>query len=163
MNESVVTQRMIKLAQQAASILTGPTKQPSIPLPSTTKSQYSDDVDWFEAEGNYVRVHVGKSAHLVRDTLSNLESRLDPEGFRRIHRSTIVNVERVRELQAVCFQVSGNSKGQQKGSKRAAGNRPFQNETRSPSWRASLGLAELFQPKKTNWRNRAGGRVSPAA
>jgi two-component system LytT family response regulator len=59
----------------------------------------TDDVDWLEAEGNYVRVHMGKTAHLVRDTISNLESRLDPEGFRRIHRSTIVNVERVRELQ----------------------------------------------------------------
>lgn len=56
------------------------------------------DVDWIEAESNYVRLHLGKSSHLVRETLSVLEQRLDPARFRRIHRSTIVNIEAVREL-----------------------------------------------------------------
>jgi len=56
------------------------------------------DVDWIEASGNYVRLHAGKESHLLRETMSSLETRLDPRVFARIHRSTIVNVERIREL-----------------------------------------------------------------
>jgi len=56
------------------------------------------DVDWCEASGNYVRVHVGTQEHLVRDTMSHLESQLDPNQFVRIHRSTIVNVDRIQEM-----------------------------------------------------------------
>lgn len=56
------------------------------------------DVDWCEAAGNYVRIHVGVHEHLVRDTMSHLESQLDPEQFVRIHRSTIVNVDRIQEM-----------------------------------------------------------------
>lgn len=59
-----------------------------------------DAVDFFEAEGNYVRVHAGGATHLIRTTLTSLESQLDPSRFVRIHRSTIVNFERVVELQA---------------------------------------------------------------
>ncbi len=56
------------------------------------------DVDWIEASGNYVRLHIGKESHLLRETMSSLETRLDPRVFARIHRSTIVNIERIREL-----------------------------------------------------------------
>lgn len=58
----------------------------------------ADDVDLIEAEGVYVRLHVGKKVHLLRESLSNVEQRLDPEKFIRIHRSTIVNSDRVREI-----------------------------------------------------------------
>ncbi len=58
------------------------------------------DIDWCEAQGNYVRVHVGRQEHLVRDTMSHLESELDPQQFVRIHRSTIVNVDRIQEMQS---------------------------------------------------------------
>lgn len=57
------------------------------------------DVAWFEAAANYVRVHTGTETHLVRMTMQALEQRLDPRAFARIHRSTIVNVSRVAELQ----------------------------------------------------------------
>ncbi|HEY1343027.1 MAG TPA: LytTR family DNA-binding domain-containing protein, partial [Bryobacteraceae bacterium] len=57
------------------------------------------DIDWVEAAGNYLRLHVGAAAHLLRETMNNLEARLDPECFWRIHRSTLVNVDRIRELQ----------------------------------------------------------------
>jgi two-component system, LytTR family, response regulator len=57
------------------------------------------DVDWIEAEGDYVRIHAGTVAHLLRETMRQLETELDPTRFVRIHRSTIVNVERIRELQ----------------------------------------------------------------
>ena len=59
----------------------------------------ADEVDWIGAEGNYVNLHVGREAHLLRETMSHLATRLDPEKFVRIHRSTIVNVDRVKELQ----------------------------------------------------------------
>jgi DNA-binding LytR/AlgR family response regulator len=58
------------------------------------------DVDWIEAEGNYVLVHVGKTIYTLRESIGNLEQQLDPTLFKRIHRSTIVNVERIRELWA---------------------------------------------------------------
>ena len=58
------------------------------------------DIDWCEAAGNYVRVHVGPQCYLVRDTMAHLESELDSTQFMRIHRSTIVNVDRVQEMQS---------------------------------------------------------------
>jgi two-component system LytT family response regulator len=57
-----------------------------------------DEIDWIEAAGNYVRVHVGKEAHLIRETMNAIEGRLDAKMFLRIHRSRIVNMERVKEL-----------------------------------------------------------------
>ena len=57
------------------------------------------EIDWVEAADNYVRIHAGREAHLVRETLQSLENRLDPARFLRIHRSTIVNLDRIRELQ----------------------------------------------------------------
>ncbi|WP_233609420.1 LytTR family DNA-binding domain-containing protein [Corallococcus sp. AB049A] len=57
-----------------------------------------EDVDWISAEDNYVQVHVGGPGHLLRQPLRELEARLDPERFVRIHRSTLVNLQRVQEL-----------------------------------------------------------------
>jgi two-component system LytT family response regulator len=57
------------------------------------------DIDWIEAEGDYVKIHAGKAWHLLRETMKHLESEFDPATFVRIHRSTIVNVERIKELQ----------------------------------------------------------------
>jgi len=60
----------------------------------------TDEIDWVGAAGNYVELHAGKEAHLLRETMSSIQARLDPERFIRIHRSTIVNVERVRQLRS---------------------------------------------------------------
>ena len=57
------------------------------------------DIDWVEAADNYVSLHVGKESHLVRETMTNIETRLPRERFIRISRSTIVNMEQIRELQ----------------------------------------------------------------
>ncbi|GMV11710.1 MAG TPA: LytTR family DNA-binding domain-containing protein [Gemmatimonadaceae bacterium] len=57
------------------------------------------DVDWFEASGNYVRVHVGKGSHLIRETMHHIEAQLEPSMFVRIHRAVIVNIDRIKELQ----------------------------------------------------------------
>jgi two-component system LytT family response regulator len=59
----------------------------------------ADEVDWIEGEGNYARLHVNKQSHLIRETMNQLEGRLDPTRFLRIHRSTIVNTERIKEIQ----------------------------------------------------------------
>ena len=58
----------------------------------------AEEIDWVEAQGNYARLHIGRETHLVRETMARLEAGLDPKQFARIHRSTIVNLERVREL-----------------------------------------------------------------
>ncbi|MBC7896064.1 MAG: response regulator transcription factor [Cytophagaceae bacterium] len=56
-------------------------------------------VDWIEAEGNYIVLRVGEAKHRVRGTLRDVGAKLDPRLFVRIHRSAIVNIERIRELQ----------------------------------------------------------------
>jgi two-component system, LytTR family, response regulator len=58
------------------------------------------DVDWIEASGNYVRLHVAGEWHRLRRRMSVLESHLDPDQFLRIHRSTIVNIDRIREMRS---------------------------------------------------------------
>ncbi len=57
------------------------------------------EIDWIGAEGNYARLHVGKRTHLMRETMTSLEGKLDPARFLRIHRSTIVNIDAVAELE----------------------------------------------------------------
>lgn len=58
-----------------------------------------NEIDWIEAAANYVKLHVGKDSFLLREGIGHLSTKLDPERFVRIHRSSIVNVNRIRELQ----------------------------------------------------------------
>jgi two-component system LytT family response regulator len=58
-----------------------------------------DDIVWIEAEGNYVSVHDGHKHYLLRETISNIETQLDPKKFLRVHRSAIVKIDRIKELQ----------------------------------------------------------------
>ena len=57
-----------------------------------------DDIDFIEADGNYAKLHAGRKAHLLREKMNDLEGRLDPAKFVRIHRSIIVNLERIKEM-----------------------------------------------------------------
>jgi two-component system LytT family response regulator len=57
------------------------------------------EIDWIEAQDNYVCLHVGKTSYLLRETINNLEMQLGPKQFLRIHRGTLVNVDRIQELQ----------------------------------------------------------------
>lgn len=57
-----------------------------------------EELDFVEAAGNYLKLHAGREQFLYRETLGRLEASLDPERFARIHRSTLVNVDRVKEL-----------------------------------------------------------------
>ena len=58
-----------------------------------------EDVDWIEADDYYAKLHVGEKTHLLRETMGSLEARLEPTRFFRVHRSAIVNLDRVREVQ----------------------------------------------------------------
>ena len=56
------------------------------------------EIDWIEAFGNYARLHTGPRTHLIRETMATLERSLDTRRFARIHRSTIVNLDRIRQM-----------------------------------------------------------------
>ena len=56
------------------------------------------EIDWIESADNYVNLHCGRESHLIRETLSGLESKLNPEEFLRVRHSAIVNLKRIREL-----------------------------------------------------------------
>ena len=58
----------------------------------------ADEIDWVEAEGDYMKFHTGGRTHLLRETMARLEARLDAKKFIRIHRSTMVNIDRVKKL-----------------------------------------------------------------
>jgi two-component system LytT family response regulator len=56
------------------------------------------EIDWIDAAGDYMCIHVGKTTHVIRGTMKDLEASLDPDVFQRVHRSAIVNLRRVRKL-----------------------------------------------------------------
>jgi two-component system LytT family response regulator len=58
----------------------------------------TEDIEYVEAEGNYLSLQIGKEAHLIRSPMHQFEEKLDPEKFARIHRSAIINLDRVREM-----------------------------------------------------------------
>ncbi len=58
----------------------------------------ADEIDWIEAAGDYVCLHVARKSHLLNESMNSLVAKLDPNHFVRVHRSTVVNLERVKEL-----------------------------------------------------------------
>jgi len=56
------------------------------------------DIDWIEASGNYVNLHVGRRVYPLRETMAGITDRLNPQGFQRVHRGAIVNLDRVTEI-----------------------------------------------------------------
>jgi two-component system LytT family response regulator len=90
------------LADYAAGVQPG-TKEPldrvAVRVDGVLKIVRVADVDWWETDGNYVRLHVGGASHLIRSTAASIEPQLDPRAFIRIHRRYIVNVERIVEVQ----------------------------------------------------------------
>lgn len=108
-----VGQRELKdLSERLVALLSGreghhsePARQPTYLSRLLIKSAgrvfflKTDEIDYVCAEDYYVKLHVGRKGHLLRETMNEMEAKLDPSKFLRIHRSTIVNIERIRELQ----------------------------------------------------------------
>lgn len=101
---SRLTQLLDYLQQSGARPVAAPTKNEGagdrILLKSSGEIFFlkAEEIDWIEAEGDYMKFHVAGRAHLMRETMARLEARLDPKRFIRIHRSTIVNLDRLRKL-----------------------------------------------------------------
>ena len=91
--------RIISSLERFAAARTYPDRL-AIPKNGRVLFVATKDIDWIEAEGNYVRLHVGNREHEFRETLAGLEEKLNPSEFLRIHRSTIVNIRRIKEIQA---------------------------------------------------------------
>jgi len=90
-----------RLTQLLDNLGTKPKQADRIVIKSAGRIMFlrTDEIDWIEAADNYVRLHVGADSHLLRETMGALEGRLDSSKFMRIHRSTVVNIDRVKELQ----------------------------------------------------------------
>jgi two-component system LytT family response regulator len=71
----------------------------AVKVDGTIRVMAIGDVDWFETDGNYIRIHVGRTSHLIRNTATRLQEELDPRRFARIHRRYLVNLDRVVEVQ----------------------------------------------------------------
>jgi two-component system, LytTR family, response regulator len=113
--KSQLAQREINDLSQKLIALVGDYKEEPPPNKQVSKSDYTsrfmiksggrisfvkvDEIDWIEAADYYVKLHTGRKSHLIRETMNVLEKKLDPRAFIRIHRSTIVNIERIKELQ----------------------------------------------------------------
>ncbi len=71
-----------------------------IPVKSSrgTTLVLTEEIDWIASAGHYLEIHSGRETHLIREKLTNLEMRLDPRDFMRVHRSTIVNLDRIKSL-----------------------------------------------------------------
>jgi two-component system, LytTR family, response regulator len=90
--------------QRLDALVGGLSERPSYPTRLAVKARgrsvilSTDEIDWVGAADNYLELHAGPSSFVVRETMSQLQSKLDPRKFVRIHRSTLVNVERIKEL-----------------------------------------------------------------
>jgi two-component system LytT family response regulator len=94
--------------RQSAALaeLKPPVKMPErLPIKSEGRVLFVrvEDIDWVEAAHNYIVLHVGKESHLLRETMNAFEERLSPEKFVRISRSTIVKIDRIKELQPLFY------------------------------------------------------------
>jgi two-component system, LytTR family, response regulator len=91
-----------QLRADLATLLEQLRPQPSGHIPvrvgQRTELVKIENIDWIESAGNYVTLHVGAQEHLLRETLSELESRLPPRQFVRVHRTAIVNLDRIQSL-----------------------------------------------------------------
>jgi two-component system LytT family response regulator len=95
-----LARQMAALLQNAASA-PAPAAAGRIPIKRDGSVTFVrvEDVDWVEADGDFVRVHAGKDTHMLRETMAEITSKLPAERFARVHRSVIVNTDRIREIQ----------------------------------------------------------------
>jgi len=92
------TQRLVELLNETRAERGG-TKRIMVRTGGHISFLRTADIDWIEAQGDYVSLHCQGKRHLIRENIGDLEQRVQPEGFIRIHRSTIINITRIKELQ----------------------------------------------------------------
>jgi two-component system LytT family response regulator len=103
--KQIVSSRNGELSEKLLAMLESRKSQPKFLDRLAIKSRgrviflRTDEITWVEAAGNYLELHTGKESHLIREPISDFEQRLNPEQFIRIHRSCIVNLEFIKELQ----------------------------------------------------------------
>ena len=73
-------------------------KRLAVKLGESSNILLTDEIDWINTAGNYVELHIGRNKYLYREQMNQLEQKLDPDKFVRVHRSTIVNIERIKTL-----------------------------------------------------------------
>jgi two-component system LytT family response regulator len=96
-----ITHRILHLLSQVKSdMLPEPSSEGRLVIKAKGRVVFLnlDEIDWIEASANYVRLNVGKEFHLFRETIGRVSERLNPNHFVRVHRSTIVNVRKIKEL-----------------------------------------------------------------
>jgi len=97
-----VTHRLMELLAHLRAGAAAPAPEPQHRIVIKAKGRVIfldlDEIDWVEAAANYVRLNVGKEFYLLRETISRTSERLNPNEFIRIHRSTIVNVRKIKQL-----------------------------------------------------------------
>ena len=110
--DTIGRERDSELGRRVAAVVADARPRPSEPQPRALSNcevvrdrgrvtfVRHSEIDWIGAEGDYVRLHAGARSWLVRETMTSAESRLAGRRFLRIHRSAIVNVDRIRELRA---------------------------------------------------------------
>ena len=115
------------LASLAASLRAQPTYVTRLPVRTGSATVFVDlaAVDWMDAADNYVRLHVCGREYLVRDTLASLEAQLDPARFARVHRSAIVQLDRVEEIRT---EAHGDAELRLRGGTRIAVSRTFRGQ-----------------------------------
>jgi len=99
--EREITHRILDLLCQVKSeMLPAPSSEGRLVIRAKGRVVFLNlsELDWIEASANYVRLNVGKESHLFRETIGRVSERLNPNHFVRVHRSTIVNVRKIKEL-----------------------------------------------------------------
>jgi len=99
MHDRRLTHSLLNLL--AGTTAADPTKERRLVVKSEGRVIFvdMDEIDWLEAAGNYVKLHVGRESYVMREAISRMAERLDPTLFARIHRSIIVNVRKIKALQ----------------------------------------------------------------
>jgi two-component system LytT family response regulator len=97
MSSSDIEEKLRKLLKE---VKTEPQYLRRIPVKSArgTTLVLTEEIDWITTAGHYLELHTRSKTHLIREKLSQLETRLDPKFFVRIHRSTIVNLDRIKSF-----------------------------------------------------------------
>ena len=92
--ESVLKERLLRILKNRSL----PSQRLVIKSGSRMLFLHPERIEWVEAEKDYVRLHIGKESHLVRETMNSFEQKLESDQFVRVHRSTIVNLDYVKEM-----------------------------------------------------------------